>query len=323
MDKGKVKKILLMTLSNLGDIVLTTPVLEKLCDEFPESSIDVVTSPTGMEFFKAHPALRNVIVYKKGWSLSERMKHFLRLKREKYDLVVDLKNTFVPYLLGVRFWAPIFNAPGDKNHKRQEHLAKLYSLGVDAFSNNRFFVPISEGDKRAADEILALKNNKTVVINPGAKSHLKRWGASKFAALTDKLANELGCRVLVCGNEDDREVVEEVMSLVESEAHDLCCKTSVGVLSEIMRRAALVVTNDSAPLHLASAVNTPTVAIFGPSNELKYGPLADNNKVVKPDVSCRPCEKALCAIGPDEGCIGQVTVEEVFEAAEELLKRGD
>jgi ADP-heptose:LPS heptosyltransferase len=161
--------------------------------------------------------------------------------------------------------------------------------------------------------------NRVVVINPGAKSHLKRWGALKFAALADRLTAELGCTVFVCGNEDDREVVGKVMSQVKGKARDLCCKTSVGVLSEIMRKCSLVVTNDSAPLHLASAVNAPTVAIFGPSSEVKYGPLSDKSRVIKPDVPCRPCEKALCAIGPDEGCIGRVTVEEVFAAAKELL----
>jgi heptosyltransferase-2 len=320
MDKSQVKKILLITLSNLGDIVLTTPVLEKLCDEFPGSSIDVVTSPTGKEFFKTHPVLRRSIIYKKGWSLRERLEHFLELRREKYDLVVDLKNTLVPYLLKAKFRTGFCGPFTAGRHKKEEHLAKLAALGLDAFSDNRFFVPVSEEDKHLADSILPQESGeKAVVMNPGAKSHLKRWGASNFAALADRLTGELGCTVLICGNEDDRDVVEEVMSLVKGQARNLCCKTSIGVLSEIMRRSALVVTNDSAPLHLASAVNAPTVAIFGPSSELKYGPLAGKSRAIKPDISCRPCERALCAIGPDEGCIMRVTVEQVFDAAKELL----
>ncbi len=321
VDKSKVKSILFITLSNLGDIILTTPVLEKLCVEFPARSIDVVTGPVGTEIFTAHPAVRDVIVYKKRAPLGSRMKHFLELRRKKYDLVVDLKNTLAPYLVGARFRPGIFSFPARGRHKKEEHLSKLFCLGVDAFSNNRFFVPASEEDRRSADRILPPEREKrTVVMNPGAKSHLKRWGAIKFAALADRLTEELDCSVFICGNEDDKETVTEVMSRIKGKANDLCCKTSLGVLSEIMRRSALVVTNDSAPLHLASAVNVPTVAIFGPSNEVKYGPLADKNKVIKPDVSCRPCEKALCAIGPAEGCIDRVTAGEVFDAIKELLE---
>jgi ADP-heptose:LPS heptosyltransferase len=133
------------------------------------------------------------------------------------------------------------------------------------------------------------------------------------------LAEELDCLVLICGNEDDRDVVKQVVSFAEKEHVDLCCKTSIGVLSELMRRSDIVITNDSAPLHMASAVNAPTIAIFGPSDESKYGPLSEKSRVLKPDIPCRPCGKALCAIGPDEGCIGRVNVDEVFEAAKELL----
>ncbi|MDD3089741.1 MAG: glycosyltransferase family 9 protein, partial [Candidatus Omnitrophica bacterium] len=80
-----------------------------------------------------------------------------------------------------------------------------------------------------------------------------------------------------------------------------------------------VVTNDSAPLHVASAVNTPTVAIFGPTDERRYGPLSVKSRVVTPSVPCRPCGRALCSTGPDEGCISQISVNEVFRAAKELL----
>ena len=88
----------------------------------------------------------------------------------------------------------------------------------------------------------------------------------------------------------------------------------------IIKLLPLYVTLDSAPLHIALSLNKKVIAIFGPTDEKKYGPLAEKRKVIKPEKTCRPCEKALCAIGPDEGCIIEVTVDAVFEAAKELLK---
>jgi lipopolysaccharide heptosyltransferase II len=332
IDKEKVSSILFITLSNLGDIILTTPVLEKLCDEFPGATIDVVTGPAGREIFAAHPAVKNVIVYEKRASFEKMLQFILDLRSRRYDLTVDLKNSLAPYLIGTRFRTNMFKG-GVKSlfksrgnipvHKKEEHLSRLAGLGIDVSRNVRFFVPTSDEDRYFADKIIPSGNHsEKVVINPGAKSHLKRWDAGKFAGLSDRLITELGCEVFICGNEDDRQTVQRVKSSITKPVTDLCCKTTVGSLYELMKKADLVITGDSAPLHLASASGAPTIAVFGPSDERKYGPLADKSRVIKPDVPCRPCEKALCAIGPDEGCISRITVDEVFEASKKILKKG-
>ncbi len=326
ISKENIKSILFITLSNLGDIILTTPVIEKLYEEFPTARIDVITGAPGQEIFQHHPAVDNVTVYDKRRSLKERIWDILDLRRKRYDLAVDLKNSLVPYLIGARVKVGLFKkipGPGKKcviRHKKEEHLSRLLSLGIEAFSDTRFFVPVTDEDRDLINGILdSDRDKKTVVINPGAKSHLKRWDAAKYAELADRLVSKTGCRVFLTGNEDDTEVIRRVMSQVKEPVTDLCGKTSVGALSELIRRADLFITNDSAPLHIASAVNTPTIAIFGPSDEQKYGPLADGSRVITPDVPCRPCGTALCAIGPDEGCISRVEVDEVFRAAEEML----
>ena len=86
-----------------------------------------------------------------------------------------------------------------------------------------------------------------------------------------------------------------------------------------MSHCDLVLTNDSAPLHVASAANTPTIAVFGPFDERRYGPLAEGSVVIKPDIPCRPCDKAHCAMGFDKGCISRIEVDEVFQAARRML----
>ncbi len=328
INKSDIHKILFITLSNLGDIILTTPVLEKLHDEFPEAIIDVITGPAGKEIFMRHPAVERVEEHKKSQSLTGRASQALELRRRKYDIVVDLKRSLIPYLAGAKYGSSLMSIMfrgqrtedrGQKIHKREEHLLKLRGLVAEPFLNNRFFMPISNEERKFADELMGSEWIRTVVINPGAKSHLKRWAAEKYANLADKILTELKCRVFLSGNDDDSKVVKKVLSHVTTPVLDICSRTSIGALAEVMKRADLVITNDSAPLHIASAVNVPTVAIFGPSDETKYGPLASASKIVKPLVACRPCGKALCSEGPVEGCISDVSVEEVFDAARALL----
>lgn len=327
IDKGKVKKILLISLSNLGDVILTTPVFQKLREEFPDAAVDVVIGPAGKELFEGCPSVRDIIVSEKHRSLTGRRRYMAMLRGKRYDMAVDLKNTLVPLFLGTQCRSRIFflsklNFPREKKplHKKDEHLLKLRDMEIDT-GGAGFLVPVKDKDKTAVDKILGgAAGSRLVVINPGAKSHLKRWSVRKYAELSDRLVSELGCSVFIIGNEDDRDVIRTFTAAISQPVKDLCCRTSVGELMELMSRVSLVITNDSAPLHMASAVNAPTVAIFGPSDEQKYGPLSGKNKVVKPDVPCRPCRKALCATGPDEGCLAMVEVDEVFTAAKKLLE---
>jgi len=328
INKENVKSILLISLSNLGDIILTTPVLDKLCNEFSGAEIDVVTSVVGKEVFASHNRVAKVIVYKKRQNLRDRIRFIKDLRIAKYDLVIDLKNSFLPYLIGSKYRSSlisstIFSLKNIKKslHKKDEHLSKIIPFVKDSFKDSHFFVPIREKDKEFIHKILeSVSHEHIVIISPGAKSHLKRWDAKKYALLSDRLVSELGCKVFVVGNDDDLEVVDKFLLSAKEPVTDLCGKTSIGALSLLMKRAALVITNDSAPLHIASSVNAHVIAIFGPTDEKKYGPLSKLNRVIKPIAQCRPCEEALCKIGPDEGCIQRITVEEVFEKAKEFFQ---
>ena len=333
INKSDIRTILFVTLSNLGDIILTTPVLGKLYELFPEARVDVITGEPGKSVFLGHPAVREVIVPRRHASLHESLILAISLHRRGYDLAVDLKNSLLPFIVGAKYkassMAEILKGQGPrskgqgkaKQHKVYEHLSRLASLGIDVSGAPKFFIPVSQEEKIFVDKALKVSGGKKIVVmNPGAKSHLKRWDAAKFADLAVRLSEGYGCHVFVVGNDDDRDVMGRFLPLAGSCVTDLSSRTSLGALADIMRRAALVVTNDSAPLHVASVVNAPTVAIFGPTNEAKYGPLASKSIVVRPpEVACRPCGRALCSAGPDEGCISRVTVDEVFEAAKRLL----
>ena len=321
----EVKKILFISLSNLGDIILTTPVLERLYEEFPEAEIDVITGLPGKEIFSRHPAVKNVTVRGKRKGLKGRVEELLEIRRKKYDLVMDLKNSLIPYLAGAKVHSKL-SFKRKVVHKRLEHLSKLEAVGVDPYKNNKFFIPVSEEEEVFIKGILlgaegsSSLRGKRVIINPGAKSHLKRWPEEEYALLADRLISEAGCEVFVIGQQEDEEVVKRVLSSMKGKALDLCGKTSLGALFSLMKNVDLVITNDSAPLHIASAADAPTVAIFGPTDAHKYGPLSGKKAVVRPQVPCHPCERALCKINPHSGCISNVKLDDVFLEAKKLLE---
>ncbi|MFH1395572.1 MAG: lipopolysaccharide heptosyltransferase II [Candidatus Omnitrophota bacterium] len=328
IDKKKVKSILFITLNNLGDIVLTTPVFMELCREFPEAVIDVVTGVSGKEIFVSHPAVRNVAVHKKRKSLSARISQIFEFRRKKYDLIIDLKNSLVPYLIGAKYHTTLyalimeFTRRKGAFHKKDQHLMKLKDLGIKLSESPDFFIPVKAEDVKHVDDLFKdTEDSKKVIVSPGSKSHIKRWPTVRYAELSDKLVAELGCKIFFIGNKEDDEVINNVTRVMKQNYVNLCGRTSVPVLFELMRHSDIVITGDSAPLHIASAVKVPIVAIFGPTDDNQYGPLSGKSETVKPNVRCRPCNLANCSLGYDKGCIEQIRTSEVFHKVKRLLNK--
>lgn len=159
-----------------------------------------------------------------------------------------------------------------------------------------------------------------VVISPGARSHIKRWMSAGFAALADRLITEAGASVIFCGEPSEASLIQEVLGLMRHAAHNAVGLTTIRQLGLLMRRAHLVITNDSAALHLASAFQAPTVAIFGPTDERKYGPTAQKRRTVRRRLFCAPCEQALCRFNHE--CMRFIPPDEVYDAARALLGQG-
>lgn len=324
INKKDIKKILFISLSNIGDIILTTPVFMKLHETYPKAGIDVVTGMVGREIFAPHSAVRNVFVPERPRSFKKRLKELAIFRKNKYDMVVDMKNSLIPYLVGAKYYSNIELNIGKllfkkTMHKKEEHLNKIKNITENPFRENKFFIPITISEKEYIDKEIS-KIKKIVTINPGAKNHMKRWAVSKYAHLADKLVSELNAKIIFTGSKEDSETINSVILKMKREYINLCAKTSLGALSELIKRSDLIITNDSAPLHIASAVNSPTIAIFGPTDEKKYGPLSKINAVLKSDKKCRPCNKSGCRKGFPDGCISDVKVEDVFNIAKRILK---
>ena len=323
INKTEVKRILVITLSNMGDIILTTPVVEVLLKEFPAARLDVMVGPSGGDIFRAHPRVSECIIYNKRVTLLEKFKLFLSLRKKGYDLVVDLRNTILPIVIGSKYKTnPFRHHKKEEFHKKDVHLSRLKEIGID-ISNGHFYIPIEEKDKKNVENLLGeVKDKPFIVVSPGAKSHVKRWPLKNFAKLCDMIKEKIGYDVVLTGDAFDRVVTQRILSRLNSKVINLAEKTNIRELACLIKKSKLLITNDSAPMHAASAVNAPTLAFFGPTNEKKYGPLADAKKIVmRKNIKCTPCCVPQCINFDNKyECLKTITPEEAFEAVKELLK---
>jgi ADP-heptose:LPS heptosyltransferase len=324
-----VKRILVITLSNIGDVVLTLPVLGALKENFREALIDVVVGTRAKEIFEVDPRIDKMYVYDKSLSMFGKLKFLLDLRKVKYDLVIDLRNSLLSFLLRPRFSGkPALDLPKGVIHKIDAHLLKVKSLGLSPASDP-YRIWISQIDADNARKILKKKgisdSDEFICVSPGAKSHIKRWPEGNFAKVCDKLIDKLSAeggsasggkiKIVFVGDAPDRAICERILNRMRSYAISVAGETNLRELAWCIKRARLLITNDSAPLHIAGSVGTPSVAIFGPTDYRKYGPR--EGTALRKELHCSPCEVAQCKYNLE--CMKAVEAEEVFEAARNIL----
>lgn len=320
IDKSQVNRILVITLSNVGDIILTTPVISALAKEFPGSRIDVMVGPKGVDIFEKDPHIFKVIVYDKHVPIAEKRRLQLKLKKMRYDLVVDVRNTVFPLLIGPKYrTATIQSFPRSIVHSRQRHLYRLKSVGIENL-DELSYIHITKEDDEDVARLLKEKGiiDPIAVINPGAKSHLKRWTADGFAHVADRLISECRASVVLIGLKEDEDTTREIMAKMRNKPHNLVNRTNTRQLAGLLKRAKLLITNDSAPLHLGCAVGVKVVALFGPTDPRKYGPTGEFDVVIKENLSCAPCERAECERNYE--CMRLISPDAVFDAAKMIIE---
>lgn len=313
-------KILIISLSNLGDAILTFPALGGVWAAYPDAECHLLAGPRTADLFSGDPRIDRVWVWRKEGSLLKQISLIGRLWRERYDWVIDFRHSLIPLFLGARRRTPLLRRSIDGlTHRAEVHRALVEALGVPAASGP---IPLATGPEaeRAVKEWLAADgdNARVVVIAPGARSHLKRWPAERFADLADRLVASEKVRIVLVGDSEERFITEAVRKKMRHPALDLSGRTTIRELAALLTQADLVITNDSACLHAAEAMERPTVAIFGPTDERKYGPRDPGSIVVRRSLVCAPCERALCPYGHE--CMNGLEVEEVYEAVVRVLR---
>jgi len=322
-----IKKILFITLSNIGDVILTLPVLDYLRANFPAAKITVMVGPRPKGVFQDSPYIDKLIVYDKHSRLTDKIKLFNELKKERFDLVVDLRNTIFGAFLPAKYrTSPFVSIPKSIKHLKDRHLYKLKAqsskLKVKEPSVARDSLYIKREDERYIEDVLRKNNidehDELVVISSGARSHTKRWDKDKFLYLSSEIIRDFKVKVILVGEKDDIATNRYISGHLGHSILDLSAKTTLTQLAYLIKRAKLVVANDSGISHLASYLNIPIVTIFGPTDEVKSGPWSQKSLVVKKELFCRPCLKAQCRFNTLE-CMKMIKVEDVLRAVRNVL----
>ncbi|MCX5710356.1 MAG: lipopolysaccharide heptosyltransferase II [Candidatus Omnitrophica bacterium] len=320
----KINKILFITLSNIGDAILTLPALDSLMLEYPAADIYVMCAERPKELFENNPRIKKVIIFDKHAGIKSNIKLFNSLRKERFDLVVDLRNTFFGAALPARYrTSPLLSMPKSISHMKDKHLWKIKNQKAEIkYKAEAKSLYISPKDEERIGKILKenniAHNDAFIVIAPGARSSIKRWPKEKFAQLASLLGKDFGSKIALVGDKADVEASRYIKEASGLDILDLTGKTTLMELAALIKKSRLLVTNDSAILHLASYLNVPVLAVFGPTNENKYGPWSAESSVVRKFIYCRPCEKAACKSGSLK-CLELIRVDDVYHAAKGLL----
>ena len=321
------QRILVIGLSNVGDAVLMSPVIDRLARRYPQAQMSLLVGERAQAVFAHDPRIQHVMAledFEGGWG---RLRLVGLLWRLRPDLLIDLRHTALPlFWKPWRLWRYLWPTPTTV-HRRVRHLRQLAWQDPSCAAQTNGIHPtvwIGEDDRQTVDRLLERLGLNTqrplVVVCPGARSHIKRWGADRFAAVADRLIEEVGVELVVTGEPDEVPVAREMLSAMRQRAHSLAGRTTIRQLAALMQRARLVITNDSASLHLACAVSVPVVAIFGPTDAAKYGPTGPQDRVIRRRLFCAPCEQATCRFHLE--CLRFVSVDEVYNTAVEILTSG-
>ena len=302
---------------------MSLPALDYLKESFPAAEITVVSGPRPKELFAGDPRINRVMIFDRQFRLLEKIKFFYQLKKEKFDLVVDLRNSLFGMLSPDKNNASLNPAiPKNITHMRDRHLYKVARHKSQVISLEKKSIDIKPQDKEYIKKILSEhkieKGDKVIVVAAGARSHIKRWPQDKFVELIPSLIKEFGAKIVLVGDKDDAPINKYIAGHLVGSVLDLSGKTTLGQLAALLSESKLLITNDSASLHLSSYLNIPVVAIFGPTNEIKYGPWSDINAVVKKDIYCRPCEKAQCKFGGIK-CMEIIQAEDVLRQVRKIM----
>ena len=318
------KKILVFSFSFIGDAVLSTAVIQPLRAHFPNAHITFLVGPRAFDLFTIEPNIDAAIVYDNqgehaGWK--GRLHLIKTLRLDKFDLVVNLRDSLTARCIGAKHWGM---ARGDSNrHAVTRYLEVLQRHGVDT-TDARPHLQLTEEERTTAHQFLAeagrMSERLLVGIHPGGNWEYKLWDARNYAHVASTLAKKLNAAISLFAGPNERELQTEVANMMD--VPPILVKTNdLRQLAALISACDVYVGNDTGPMHIAAAVDTPVVALFGSTNHHRSGPYGDKHTIVQSGINlgCNPCHPGRhpggCGAGSCEVIAG-ITVGQVLEAVE-------
>lgn len=356
IDFSGVARVLIIKLRHHGDVLLSSPVFQVLKNHFPHLEIDALVYKETAEMLQHHPAISHLYHIDRGWKKQGKRQHLRQeidlvktLKKRNYDLIIHLTehwrgatlvrllkpeysiSAYYKHRRGF-FWRNTFThlySTTDKPHVVEQNLDALRALGITPGDNEQSLVlkPGTEAEQKIRQLLdqHGFSEKDFIHIHPGSRWLFKCWKESRFNSLLKSLI-ERGENIVITAAPDKKEMamVKRIIKGIEKNLIDLSGQLSLLELAALSSHAKCYMGVDTAPTHIAAAMQTPLVVLFGPSDEILWGPWQVKHRVITLDkFKCRPCNQDGCNGSKISDCLYEIEPETVLKAMDELMKNTD
>jgi len=340
-------KILIVKLSAIGDVIHTLPSLNAIRKHYPDAHITWLIEEAASSLIIEHEALDRVIISKrKQWvkgifgpfcidNIKETYQFIKELRDTEYDLIIDFQGLLKSAALialargkrktgfdkGMEHMEHSYIFLNERippvnmdNHALLRSLMLINALGIES-KEIEYKLPVSCHTRKITNELLERHGIKEagiiVAINPVAKWITKLWDNRKFALLADRLIEKYNASVIFTGSQSDRSTIDNILSCMSYGAVNLAGETTLKTLAALYEKTKFLISTDTGPMHMAAAVGTPVIALFGPTAPWRTGPFGAKHKIMRSGIDCSPCFKRQCST---INCMKQISVEQVLDA---------
>jgi heptosyltransferase II len=338
---AELRKILIRSTNWIGDAIMTTPAIRTVRQSYPEAEITLLALPWVADVFRASPQVDRIVEYEKQGrhrGMGGKFALARQLRAQRYDAAILLQNAFEAAFIALLAGIPVragYTTDGrglllshgvrkspriGSRHQVHYYQEMLRGLGL-APGTDELELTVPGDSGRWAEDFLREKSTglKVIGLNPGAAyGPAKRWPAEKFAGLAGRLLEMDDALLLVFGTAADREAAASITAACGERAVDLTGQTTLAQAMALIERCNVFVTNDSGLMHVAAALDTPTVAIFGSTDAVATGPHSQRSFIVRSQIDCSPCLETHCPKGHFQ-CMEMIGVEDILQAVHQQL----
>jgi len=335
IDPSKIKKVLLIRLRRIGDVILTTPAVSALRKAFPSALISYIVEEPYKELVEGNPCLNNVYVLKKKQNSKDFLKFIRQIRKEKVDVVIDFHSgpraSLITLFSGaklkigyrIKYRNFIYDVKLSRSSERgpihsvENHINLVKALGISV--DPSFPVSVPEAKKEEAEKVEKIirenefKGHSIITIHISAGNEFRDWGADNWIQMTNLLAQQPEVRIVLVGAEEDKKAEEEILKKSKAAILSLVGRLNLRELREVISHSSLFVGPDSGPMHIAATTSTPIVALFGPTLPANFAPWKAKATLIEKNLDCRPCKQRTC-IHDDFRCLKTIKPEEVYAA---------
>ena len=342
------QRILVIKLKQPGDVLVSTPVIGALKAAWPGCHLTYLVPKGTEDMVSGHPGLDGLMVAdRRGATWGETLRFIRDLRRRRFNLVLELsggdRGALYAWLTGARerlgfthprqpFWqrhgcfTRLLPRPPLKMHMVDQNLAAVRALGIEPVNPRLQFFWNEAVDQNVRDLLasLGLAEKPFAVMHPGAGWRFKCWTPGGYARVIEFFQEEWGLPTVLTGTKvpHEQELLEAIHQECRAAPVDLAGRLSLKELGALISKARLFFGMDSAPMHLAAAVNTPAVALFGPSGVFNWGPWGQGHLVIKKDWECLPCGRDGCQGSKISRCLMELTGPEVIAIMQARFRGG-